>query len=176
MAARLKVFRTTNGLTESAVAVSSRAKALEAWGTRADLFKEGLASETDDPALSKAALANPGKVVTRSALGDDALARLAKAGKTNKAAAKTTKSAAVKVVKPEPKRGPPPALLERVRRLEQRLSDLQDKRQTEKAEFARRSAALEREEADAKAAFKRKRRELEAELETARTAVRVEGG
>ena len=176
MATRLKVFRTTNGLTESAVAVSSRAKALEAWGTKADLFKEGLASETDDPALSKAALANPGQVVTRSALGDDALAKLARASKAAPTKAGGGKSAPVKVVKPEPKRGPPPALLERVRRLEQRLADLQDRRQAEKAEFARRTAALEQEEADAKAAFKRKRRELEAELETARAAVRAEGG
>jgi polyhydroxyalkanoate synthesis regulator phasin len=170
MAQRLKVFRTTNGLTESAVAVSSRPKALEAWGSKADLFKEGLASETDDPALTEAALVNPGKVVTRSALGADALSALKAATKSVK------KPAAVKVVKPVPKRGPPPALLERVRRLEQRLSDLQDKRQAEKAEFVRRRAQLEQEEADAKASFKRKRRELEAELDTARAAVRAEGG
>ncbi len=76
MAARLKVFRTTNGLTESAVAVSSRAKALEAWGTKADLFKEGLASETNDAELVQAALANPGQVVTRSALGGAELEKL----------------------------------------------------------------------------------------------------
>jgi hypothetical protein len=69
MAARLKVFSTSNGLTVSAVAVSSKAKALEAWGTKADLFKEGLAAETEDPALVEAALAKPGEVVTRSALG-----------------------------------------------------------------------------------------------------------
>ncbi len=76
MAAKLKVFCTSNGLTTSAVAVSSKVKALEAWGTRQDLFKEGLASETQDPDLTEAALANPGQVVTRSALGGAELAAL----------------------------------------------------------------------------------------------------
>jgi hypothetical protein len=169
MAAKLKVFCTSNGLTQSAVAVSSKAKALEAWGTRQDLFKEGLASETQDPDLTEAALANPGQVVTRSALADAELAAL-------NAAPRPKKPAAVKVVKPEPKKGPPPALLERVRRLEQRLAELEERRQAEKAEFARRRAETEQQEADAKAAFKRGRRDLEAELATARAAVRAEGG
>ena len=170
MAARLKVFRTTNGLTESAVAVSSRAKALEAWGTKADLFKEGLASETDDAELTQAALANPGQVVTRSALAGDDLAKLKSAPR------KTAVKPAVKVVKPEPKRGPPPALVARVERLERQLAELKEKREAEKADFVRRQAELEQEEADAKAAFKKRRKTLDAELETARSALRAEGG
>ena len=173
MAARLKVFRTTNGLTESAVAVSSRAKALEAWGTKADLFKEGLASETDDPELAQAALANPGQVVTRSALAGAELARLTSAPKSPK---KTAGKPAVKVVKPEPKRGPPPALVARVERLERQFAELKDKREAQKADFQRRRLELEQEEADAKAAFKKRRKTLEAELETARSALRAEGG
>ena len=168
MAARLKVFSTSNGLTVSAVAVSSKAKALEAWGTKADLFKEGLATETADPALVEAALAKPGEVVTRSALSagvvEAALLALPKTKKAGKAA------------KPAERRGPPPALVERVRRLEARMAELEGRRDDEKAEFAARRAALEAQEAEAKAAHKRKKRELEAELETARAAVRAEGG
>jgi hypothetical protein len=49
MAARLKVFSTSNGLTESLIAIGSKAKALQAWGATQDLFKQGLARETDDP-------------------------------------------------------------------------------------------------------------------------------
>src|ERR1700761_6696856 len=76
MAARLKVFVTTDGLTDYVVAVSSRAKALAAWGVRQDVFKEGRAHETDDPALTKAALASPGEVLRRPADSGGALAKL----------------------------------------------------------------------------------------------------
>ena len=65
MAARLKVFITGNGFTDYVVAASSRPKALAAWGVSQDLFKEGAARETDDPALVKAALAQPGEVLER---------------------------------------------------------------------------------------------------------------
>ena len=56
MAARLKVFATSDGLTEYVVAATSRPKALAAWGVRQDLFKEGVAREVEDAAkLAKAA-------------------------------------------------------------------------------------------------------------------------
>ena len=48
MAARLKTFVTSDGLTDYVVATTSRPKALEAWGSHQDLFKTGLARETDD--------------------------------------------------------------------------------------------------------------------------------
>ena len=76
MAARLKVFVTTDGLTDYVVAASSRAKALAAWGLRQDAFKEGRAHETQEPALTKAALASPGEVLRRPAEGGGALAKL----------------------------------------------------------------------------------------------------
>src|SRR4051794_17970959 len=65
MAAKLKVFITSDGLTDYLVATSSRLKALEAWGVNQDLFKEGRARETDDPALVRAASARPGEVIKR---------------------------------------------------------------------------------------------------------------
>ena len=168
MAAKLKVFSTSNGLTTSVVAVSSRAKALEAWGTKADLFKEGLASETADPSLVEAALARPGEVVTRSALDAGAVEAALSALPKVKTSGKAGKAQA--------RGGPPPALVERVRRLEQRLDELAGRRAAEKADFTERHAALDVQEAEAKTAYKRRRREIEAELETARSAVRAEGG
>jgi len=168
MAPRLKVFSTSTGLTTSVIAVSSKAKALEAWGTKQDLFKEGLASETDDPELVKAALERPGEVVTRSALNpqavEAALAAMPKAKKGKKAEAAA------------PRSGPPPALVARVKRLEERLAELEERREAEKADFAERRRALDEHEAEAKAAFKRRRKEVEAELATARGALRSEGG
>lgn len=76
MAPRLKVFVTSDGLTDYVVAVSSKAKALAAWGVRQDLFKEGAAHEADDPALVKAALAQPGEVLRKPAGTRGTLARM----------------------------------------------------------------------------------------------------
>ena len=67
MAAKLKVFVTSDGLTDYVVATTSRPKALAAWGVHQDLFKDGAARETDDPALVKAALAQPEEVLERRA-------------------------------------------------------------------------------------------------------------
>nr|WP_314435032.1 hypothetical protein [uncultured Brevundimonas sp.] len=46
MAPRLKVFRWSDGFHAYSVAVSSRPKALSAWGSGQDLFATGLAAET----------------------------------------------------------------------------------------------------------------------------------
>ena len=65
--ARLKVFTTMQGFHETAVAASSQAQALEAWGTRQNLFAEGLARVTTEAAVVAAAMAHPGQVVRRPA-------------------------------------------------------------------------------------------------------------
>jgi hypothetical protein len=81
MAARLKVFVTTDGLTDYVVAATSKPKALAAWGSHQDLFKTGLAHQTDDPALVKAATARPGEVLRRPAGARGDLAKLKPATK-----------------------------------------------------------------------------------------------
>jgi hypothetical protein len=105
MAAKLKVFVTSDGLTDYVVAASSRPKALAAWGVRQDLFKEGQAHETDDPALVKAASAQPGEVLRRP----------------TGAAGKLSKLQARPKAKPA---GPTPAQLRRIAELEQRLDEI----------------------------------------------------
>ena len=67
MAAKLKVFQTSDGITDYVVAVSSRPKALAAFGVHQDLFKQGLAFEVADAALIEAATARPGEVLERPA-------------------------------------------------------------------------------------------------------------
>ncbi len=64
---RLKTFLMNDGLWEHVVATTSRVKALEAWGAHQDLFKSGLAEETDDPGAVKAATAEPGRPLRRKA-------------------------------------------------------------------------------------------------------------
>lgn len=124
MAARLKVFVTSDGLTDYVVAASSRPKALAAWGVRQDLFKEGIARETDDPALVAAATAQPGEVLRRPAGTRETLAK-----------AKATKKA-----KPA---GPSKAALRKVAAAEARLAEVQARRDRTVQDLHRERAELE---------------------------------
>ena len=162
MAAKLKVFCATNGLTRSLVAVSSKAKALEAWGTKQDLFKEGLAEEVTDPAQIEAALARPGEVVTQSALDAGAL----QAALAAMAAPKKGKAG-----KPEAKRGPSREALERVAKFERKLAENDAREREALADIARRRAALDAEETEARGQAARRRRELDEKLGAAREVV-----
>jgi len=141
MAARLKVFVTSDGLTDYVVATTSRPKALKAWGSHQDLFKTGLAHETDDQALVKAASAQPGQVLKRAAGSRATLEKL--------------KPARPKL-EPKPK-GPSKAALKKVADLEARAATLA-------AEQAQERAALEGRQAKA-------RDRLDAQLAKAREAL-----
>lgn len=162
MAAKLRVFSATNGLTRSLVAVSSKAKALEAWGTKQDLFKEGLAEEVTDPALMEAALALPGQVVTQSALG---------AGAVEAALAALPKAKKGKAGRPEAKTSPSKEALERVAKFERKLADNDARERTGLEDIARRRTALDAEETELRGEAARRRRELEVKLAAARDAV-----
>ncbi len=59
----LKVFRTAVGFHDAYVATTTKKAALEAWGADRDLFASGRAELVTDPKLSKAPLADPGKIV-----------------------------------------------------------------------------------------------------------------
>lgn len=66
MARKLKTYVTSIGFFELAVAAPSMKGALEAWGTERNLFHQGFAKETDDPAIVAATMAKPGIVLKRS--------------------------------------------------------------------------------------------------------------
>ncbi len=66
MARASKVFTWSDGFHRYTVATTSRAKALEAWETDRDLFKEGVAQEAPNAPDAKAALAAPGAVIRRA--------------------------------------------------------------------------------------------------------------
>jgi hypothetical protein len=149
MAARLKVFVTSDGLTDYVVAVSSRAKALAAWGVRQDVFKEGQAHETDDPVLVKAALAQPGEVLRRPADGRGALAKLKPA----------------KAVKPA---GPTKAQLKTVADLEARVAALEAAHRRARDAIDAEAAALERRRRSLTERQTAQRSRLEASLKAAR--------
>lgn len=147
MAARLKVFVTSDGLTDYVVAASSKPKALAAWGSHQDLFKTGLAHETDDAALVKAATAQPGEVLRRAAGSRATLARMKPA----------------KAAKPEPA-GPSKAALKKVADAQARLAAADAAQARDLAELDARRAALVARHAKA-------RETLEAALSAARKAL-----
>src|SRR5271170_7166091 len=66
MAKKLKTFLTSIGFFEQAVAAPSMKAALEAWGVEKNLFHQGFATETDDPAIVAATMAKPGVVLKRA--------------------------------------------------------------------------------------------------------------
>lgn len=63
MARALKVYRTAIGFHDAYVATPTKKAALEAWGADRNLFANGRAEEVSDPKLTKAPLADPGKVI-----------------------------------------------------------------------------------------------------------------
>ena len=65
MPRKLKTFVTESGFFELAVSAPSMKAALKDWGIDVNLFQQGLARQTDDPAVVKAAESAPGKVLRR---------------------------------------------------------------------------------------------------------------
>ena len=61
----MKVFSYADGFHSCTVAASSRAKALEAWGVKRDLFKDGSAVEAAAGPDRDAALKAPGELIER---------------------------------------------------------------------------------------------------------------
>jgi hypothetical protein len=70
MAGKLKTYQTSLGFFDQAIAAPSMKAALEAWGAESNLFHQGAAKESDDPAVVAATMAQPG-VVLRRPVGSD---------------------------------------------------------------------------------------------------------
>lgn len=153
MAAKLRVFVTSDGFTDYVVATTSRPKALEAWGAHQDLFKTGGAREVSDPDLIAEASARPGEVLRRGAGADEALKALPK-----------------KKTPPQPK-APSKAALKKVETLERRLAELEQAYRHELEDIETARADLGRREAQAQARFAAEKAKAEAALAAARAAL-----
>lgn len=66
MPKKLKSFVTQSGFFDLAVAAPSMKAAVDAWGLPANIFQQGFAQQTDDPAIIAATLAQPGTVLKRT--------------------------------------------------------------------------------------------------------------
>jgi colicin import membrane protein len=65
MPRKLKVYETSQGFYDLAVAAPSMAAALRAWGASEMLFQKGFAKQSDDERVIAAAMARPGVVLRR---------------------------------------------------------------------------------------------------------------
>ena len=153
--ARLKIFSWSNGFHRFTVAATSKPKALEAWGLSQDIFKTGLASENPDSPDADAALARPGEVVQRGEAVD--------VGEVAAAPRKPKKAKASR----KPK-GPSPADLKRVAKLEADLEALDARHEAALAEVERKRAALEEKAASLREANRKARADLRKKLDAAR--------
>jgi colicin import membrane protein len=97
MARKLKTYVTTSGFFDLAVAAPSMKAALDIWGSRSNLFQNGLARETDDPDIVSATLEHPGLVLRRPVGTNAAFSENAALPKLS-----TLERTAVKTRKPEP--------------------------------------------------------------------------
>lgn len=151
MAPRLKVFTWSDGFHSHPVAVSSRAKALAAWGVEQDLFKSGYAHEVTSGPDYEAALASPGEVLRRGEAID--------VGKISRAR------------KPPKPSGPTAAQAAKVKALEADLAALDLAWQAEEAELDEARRVLEQNAREATERHEAARAALLRKLAGARKAV-----
>src|SRR2546430_12429862 len=62
---KLKTYQTSMGFFDQAIAAPSMKAALEAWGTKTNLFHQGVAKEVDDPEVIAATMRKPGVILRR---------------------------------------------------------------------------------------------------------------
>jgi colicin import membrane protein len=65
MPRKLKIYQTSLGFFDLAIAAPSMKAALEAWDSSSNLFHQGFARETNDPAIVRATMDKPGVVLRR---------------------------------------------------------------------------------------------------------------
>jgi hypothetical protein len=147
MAAKLKVFTWSDGFHAFTVATTSRPKALEAWGSKQDLFATGLASQLSGGPDYEAALASPGEVIERGLAID--------VGKIGKA-------------KPAKPRGPSKAKAAKIEKLQAALADLDERHQAVRADFEEQQAMLNQARQEAEVTYEAERKSLAAALKKAK--------
>jgi colicin import membrane protein len=186
MARKLKTYVTSAGFFDLAVAAPSMKAALQAWGSKSNLFHHGFATESEDPKVVAATMARPGVVLRRpvgshgsysehAALPKDLPVTVAKA---ERMAAKHAAKPAMKARKPSRDAADDKAEREAARRAALAFEKEEKRRESErrKEEEARAKERERRERAiaAAEAALDEARQEHDArvaEIEKERTAV-----
>ena len=165
---RLKVFQAHLGFFDTVVAAPSQKAALEAWGSRQNLFHDGTARVAADVDAIKAALAKPGVVLKRLSGSQDpfveqpALPTVSR--KRRHEPARKTQPAPAK-----PKRQPDRSKLDAAKNA---LARSKNERKRKEAEFESRERALREERQARGRAFDRREADLRRDVEREQKALR----
>ena len=152
---RLKAFQAHLGFFDTIVAAPSQKAALEAWGSRQNLFRDGTARPASDPAAIAAALAHPGVVLKRLAGSKNPFSEqppLPKASRTHRAGARRKK----------------PPDRSKLDAAERALTQLKQERDAMRAEFERREKSLRAEQRKREQDVESRQHEIEHELASER--------
>jgi hypothetical protein len=167
MARKLKTFTTSAGFFDLAVAAPSMKAALEAWGSRINLFQHGFAKVSEDPKIVAATMAHPGVVLRRPVGSNGAFSE--HAGLPKDLPAATAKPAPAKrpAKRPEP---PTKAIDDKTAREAARAFEKEQKRRDgeRRKEEAKRQRERERREravGAAEAALEQARKDHETRVE-----------
>ncbi|MBY0320681.1 MAG: cell envelope biogenesis protein TolA [Reyranella sp.] len=180
MARKLKTYTTSAGFFDLAVAAPSMKAALEAWGSRNNLFQHGFAKVSDDPKIVAATMAHPGVVLRRPVGTTGAFSEHAKlptdlpVTKTPAPAAKRTAKKAEPPPKPVDDKAAREAASKANLAFEKEQKRRDNERRKEEAARQKERARRERAIAAAEAALEEGRREHEArreEIEKERAAL-----
>jgi colicin import membrane protein len=172
MARKLKTFTTSAGFFDLAVAAPSMKAALEAWGSRNNLFQHGFAKVSEDPKIVAATMAHPGVVLRRPVGSDGAFSEHAKLPTdlpTNNVKRDNAKHAPAKrsAKRPEPatKAVDDKTAREAARAFEKEQKRRDSERRREEANREKERERRERAIAAAEAALQQARQDHEARLE-----------
>lgn len=174
-ARRLKLYAASLGFYETVVAAPNQAEALRAWGVRQNLFAEGRATVTGDPA-ARAALDHPGRPLRRPIGTKGAYSLdppLPQPPLSAPPQADRPRAARAPAPPPPPSPRPDRSALDQA---EADLERLKAQRRGEAAVFKARRQALAKEEAEAEARTAAALEAAEARVARARLAYTRAGG
>ena len=175
MARKLKTYTTSAGFFDLAVAAPSMKAALEAWGSKNNLFQHGFAKVSEDPKIVAATMAHPGVVLRRpvgstgafsehAQLPTDLPVNNAKGGKAKHVPAKRS----AKRPEPPTKAVDDKTAREAARAFEKEQKRRDSERRREEANRQRERERRERAIAAAEAALEQARQDHEAETRSHR--------
>jgi hypothetical protein len=152
---KLKIFQAHLGFFDTIVAAPSQKAALEAWGSRQDLFRDGTAAIATGPDAIKAALEKPGVVLKRLSGSTGAFMEqppLPKSSGSSRKGALSRRRA--QTIQKQPDR-------RKLEAAERALAKLQEEWEHMNAEFAEREDALRTERRAREHEFEKQRSGLE---------------
>jgi colicin import membrane protein len=167
MARKLKTYTTSAGFFDVAVAAPSMKAALEAWGSKSNLFHHGFAKVSDDPKIVAATMAHPGVVLRRPVGSNGAFSEHAElptdlpVGNAKRPSAKPS----AKKREPPTKPADDKTAREAARAFEKEQKRRDRERRKEEADRRKERERRERDIAAAEAALERARQDHEARVE-----------